>query len=83
MASFFRLRHWFPEVPNPEIWLALVLAYSPILFAAARDQWKCGKVHPVWLIIAPALLIEQTIEVMFFDQGIQRALGQWLFGVLT
>lgn len=46
-AAFFRLRHWLPEVPNPEIWLALVLAYSPILVAAVRDHWRYGRVHPV------------------------------------
>jgi hypothetical protein len=77
--AFFRLRHWLPAVPDPEIWLALALAYSPILIAAARDRWKFGKVHPVWLVVAPVLVAEQSIEVLFFDRGIQRAFGQWLF----
>jgi uncharacterized membrane protein YozB (DUF420 family) len=81
--AFFRLRHWLPTIPQPEIWLALVLAYSPILLAAARDQWRWGKIHPVWLFIAPALVMEQSIEVASFDQGIQRAFGQWLFAVLS
>jgi uncharacterized membrane protein YozB (DUF420 family) len=81
--AFFRLRHWFPAVPEPEIWLALVLAYSPIIMAAARDRWIYGKVHPVWLIIAPVLVFEQSIEVASFDRGFQRALGQWLYAFLT
>jgi uncharacterized membrane protein YozB (DUF420 family) len=81
--AFFRLRHWLPIVPQPEISLALLLAYSPILIAAARDHWRYGKVHPVWLFIAPALVIEQSIEVASFDQGIQREFGQWLFAVLA
>lgn len=81
--AFFRLRHWLPAIPDPEIWLALVLAYSPILIAAARDRWKFGKVHPVWLIVAPVLVAEQTMEVVFFDRGIHRAFGQWLFAQLA
>ncbi len=79
--AFFRLRHWLPEVPNPEIWLALVCAYLPIVIAAVRDKAKYGKVHPVWLFVAPALLVEQSFEVAFFDQGLQRDLGQWLYSL--
>ena len=79
--AFFRLRHWLPTVPDPEIWLALVLAYAPILIAAVRDQWRCGKIHPVWLFIAPALVIEQSLEVASFDRGLQRDLGQWLYSL--
>ena len=81
--AFFRLRHWLPAVPNPEIWFALVLAYAPILLAAIRDQSRCGKVHPVWLLIAPALVFEQSLEIAFFDEGVQRAFGQWLYGLLA
>ena len=81
--AFFRLRHWFSAVPDPEIWFALVLAYLPVLVAALRDRVKFGKVHPVWLFVAPALVLEQSLEVAFFDQGPQRAFGQWLFGRLA
>jgi hypothetical protein len=81
--AFFRLRHWFPAVPNPEIWFALVLAYSPILLAAIRDRSRCGKAHPVWLFVALPLVLEQSLEVAFFDQGIQRAFGQWFYALLA
>ena len=81
--AIFRLRHWLPSIPNPEIWLALVLAYSPILLAAGRDHAKYGKIHPVWLFVSPVLVLEQSLEVMFFDQGIQRSFGQWLFAILA
>lgn len=81
--AFFRLRHWFPDVPNPDIWFALVLAYSPILVAAIRDKLRYGAVHPVWFVVAPAMVFEQVLEVMFFDRGIQRAFGQWLFTLLV
>lgn len=81
--AFFRLCHWFPAVPNPDIWFGLVLAYSPILVAAWRDKLRYGAVHKVRHFIAPALVFEQVLEVMFFDRGIQRAFGQWRFSILV
>jgi hypothetical protein len=81
--AFFRLRHLFPAVPNPDVWFALVLAYSPILVAAVRDGRRYGKIHPVWLFVGPALVIEQSVEFAFFDQGVLRYVGEWLFMLLT
>lgn len=59
------------------------MAYSPILVAALRDQWRYGKIHPVWLFIGPALVFEQSLEFVFFDQGLMRTIGKWLYAVLT
>jgi hypothetical protein len=81
--AFFRLRHLLPSVPNPDIWFALVLAYMPILIAAARDQQRYGKIHPVWLIVGPALIVEQSVEFALFDQGALRHFGQGLYALLT
>lgn len=81
--AFFRLRHLLPSVPDPEIWLALVLAYSPIFVAAVRDQWRYGRIHPVWLFVGPALVLEQSLEVAFFDQGAHRWLGEWLYALFS
>jgi hypothetical protein len=81
--AFFRLRHLFPMIPNPEITLALVAAYAPILIAAFRDYRRFGAIHPVWLFVAPVLFIEQSLEVAFFDQGPHRSFGAALFKLLT
>lgn len=81
--AFFRLRHYLPTIPDPEIWFALVLAYSPVLVAAIRDQRCYRSIHPVWLFVAPALIIEQSMESAFFDRGPMRHLGQWLYAILT
>lgn len=80
--AFFRLRHLLPAVPYPEVSFAFVMAYSPILVAALRDRWRYGKIHRVWLVVGPALVIEQAIEFVFFDQGLQRGFGQWIYGLL-
>jgi hypothetical protein len=81
--AFFRLRHLLPAVPNPDIWFALVLAYLPIAVAALRDRRRCGKIHPVWLFVAPALIVEQSVEFALFDQGPMRRFGQWVYALLA
>lgn len=81
--AFFRLRHLLPAVPNPEVWLGLVLAYSPILVAALRDRARYGRIHPVWLYVGPALVIEQSLEFVYFDQGLLRRFGEWVYALLT
>lgn len=81
--AFFRLRHLFPAVPHPDVWFALVMAYSPILIAALRDRRRYGRIHPVWLFVGPALVIEQSVEFAFFDQGLLRLIGQWIYAHLT
>jgi hypothetical protein len=80
--AFFRLRHFLPMVPNPEVWFALVAAYLPIAVAALRDRFRFGQIHPVWLFVGPALFIEQSLEFMFFDHGVLRDFGTWLFALL-
>lgn len=80
--AFFRLRHLLPMVPQPDIWLALVAPYSLILIAGLRDWLRHGRVHPVWLIVGPLLVLEQSLELVFFDQGPLRAFGQALHRLL-
>lgn len=81
--AFFRLRHLLPMVPKPDISFAIVLAYLPILIAALRDRRRFGKVHPVWLWIGPALVIEQSVEFALFDHPALRPFGQWLYALLA
>ena len=80
--AFFRLRHLAPIIPQPDISLAFVAAYSPIVVAAVRDHRRYGRIHPVWLFVGSALVVEQSLEFALFDQGPLRALGEWLFSVL-
>lgn len=80
--AFFRLRHLLPMIPQPDIWLALVAPYSLVLLAGLRDWLRHGRLHPVWLFVGPLLVIEQSLEVVFFDQGPLRAWGQLLYRLL-
>lgn len=81
--AFFRFRHILPAMPRPDILLALLLANSPILVAAIRDKLRFGQVHPAWKWIGTGVFIEQILEFLAFETGLNRAPGAWLYGLLT
>ena len=80
--AWFRFRHYFPDVPRPEIWFALVAADSLIVLAALRDQVVLGRVHWVWLYLGPLVIAEQALEVMTFDSPPWRVMAQAVYDLL-
>ena len=64
--AWFRWRHFLPEMPRPDIWLAVVLSDLPIAVAALRDRFRFGAVHPAYLVAGLALVAEQSAEVLLF-----------------
>lgn len=80
--AWFRFRHWFPNVPSPEVWFAFVLAYVWIGVAALRDHRVRGAVHPVLAWGGTLLVLEQGFEVLAFDSTWWRATAQALYGWL-
>ncbi len=81
--AWFRLRHYFPDVPRPDIWFAVVAADSLIVVAALRDKLVLGRVHPVWLILGPLVVLEHVFEVVMFDTPLWRAAAQAVFDFLN
>lgn len=79
--AWFRLRHYFPDVPRPDIIFAVVLADSLIVVAALRDLIVRKAIHPVWLTCGTALIAEQIAEVVMFDSPNWRSFARFLFGV--
>lgn len=77
--AWFRLRHYFPEVPRPDIWFAIVLAYVWILIAMVRDRMTRGAVHPVLAWGGLAVIAEQAFEVVAFDSPWWRVIAQALY----
>jgi len=79
--AWFRFRHYFPTVPRPDIWFALVLADSLIIIAWIWDKVRNGKIHPVLLYIGLFIILEQSFEVIAFDSPTWRSVAKWLYGV--
>lgn len=80
--AWFRWRHWFPAVPRPDVWFALVMPYLWIGVAALRDRVTRAAVHPVLLYGGVAVVLEQSLEVVAFDSPPWRAAAQLLYGWL-
>ncbi len=80
--AWFRFRHYFPSVPNPEIWFAIVLADSLIVFAWIWEKVANGKIHPTLLYVGSLVIAEHTFEALAFDSTPWRAVANQLYAVL-
>ncbi len=80
--AWFRFRHYFPSVPRPEIWFALVLADSLIVISWMWDKLKNGTIHPVLKYVGSFITLEQTFEVIAFDKPPWRAIAKWMYALL-
>ena len=78
--AFFRLRHYFPNVPRPDFWFAFVLPNMVVLIAMLRDKLSLGRVHPVYWTVGIAVVLENFAELMLFDSAGWRVLAHWLAG---
>lgn len=81
--AWFRFRHIFPYVPNPEIWFAIVLADSLIFISLAWDKIANGKVNPTLLYTGLFIIIEHAVEAYMFNTTIWSELANRLYGLLT
>ena len=81
--AWFRFRHYFPSVPRPDIWFALILPYSLIIIAWIWDKLKNGSVHPILKYIGLLIIFEQTFEMAAFDSLIWRQLAKWSYNLLS
>lgn len=80
--AWFRFRHFFPGVPRPDLWFGVVLADSMILLAMLRDRLALERVHPVYLWVGTALIVETATEALLFDSAGWRVVAGWVWGVL-
>jgi hypothetical protein len=73
--AFFRFRHYFPTVPRPDVWFALVLPQLLVLLAMLHDRLRLGHVHRVYLTVGLAFMAEAALETWLFDGPAWRVLA--------
>lgn len=81
--AWFRLRHWMPDLPDPQLWLGVVAADSLIFVAMVRDRIILGRVHPVWLYVGLPIFCEQTLEALLYDRPLWRRVSAGLYEALS
>lgn len=79
--AWFRFRHYFPAVPRPDIWFAVVLADSLIIVAWVVEWLRYKKIHPVLLFGGLGIMVEHALEVTFFDSGPWRIVAKAIYGL--
>ncbi len=79
--AWFRFRHFFPEIPRPDIWFGVVLADSLIIITWIWDKVNNGKVHHVLLYFGIAIILEQSFEVIMFDSPLWRLTGKFIYNI--
>jgi hypothetical protein len=58
-----------------------VLADSLIIISWIWDKVKNGSIHPVLTYMGLFIIIEQTFEVIAFDQPAWRAFAKWIYNL--
>lgn len=77
--AFFRLRHYFPGAPRPDIWFGFVLGQVvPVTLAMIHDKVTLGRMHPVYRTVGVIFIAEAAAEVVFFDGAGWRVVAHWL-----
>jgi hypothetical protein len=80
--AWFRFRHYFPAVPRPDIWFALVLADLFIVIAIVWELVYYKKVHPVLLYVGLFIIAEHVLEVVNFDSPYWRTMAAFVYSVV-
>lgn len=80
--AWFRFRHYFPTIPRPDIWFAIVLADSLIIVAWIWDKVKNGKIHPALLFWGLFVILEQSFEVYVYDSEVWRSIAKGIYSIL-
>jgi hypothetical protein len=75
--AWLRLRHLFPQVPNPFIVFSL-LADSMLLIVIARDLAVIKRIHPVYIWAGGAMILVHLIELVAITSGPWLRLSRWL-----
>jgi len=81
--AWFRLRHYFPSFPRPDIWFAVVLPYIFIVISWVWDLKTNGRLHPVLGWVGGFVIAEQSFETIVFDSPAWRSLAKGIFGLLA
>ena len=81
--AWFRFRHYFPSIPRPDIWFAVVLADSLIVISCIWDKVTNGKVHPVFKYVGLFIISEHVFEVVYFDSPPWRIVAKFTYNFLN
>jgi hypothetical protein len=81
--AWFRWRHVLPWVPNPDLWLGVVLADSLIVVAWLHDRFTRGHIQPVLLNVGVLLILLHLAEVSIIGHPLWVRTGVRVYDALA
>lgn len=81
--AWFRFRHYFPSVPRPDIWFAVVLADSLIIISCIWDKLVNGKIHFVFKYVGIFIITEHIFEILTFDNETWRVIAKSFYNLFS
>ena len=81
--AFFRLRHYFPSVPRPDLVFGVVASQLVVVAAMAADRLRHGRVHPVYLWVGIPFIAEAFAETLLFDSAGWRVVARAVVGLFV
>lgn len=78
--AFFRFRHYFPGISNPELIFGVLLPNSMTVLVMLWEKLTTGAVSRVYLYAGTAIFAESFAENYFFDSPGWRIVAHWLAG---
>lgn len=81
--AWFRWRHFLPWLPNPDLWLGVVLADSLIVVAWLHDRFTRGHIQPVLLNVGVLLILEHLWEVSIIGHPLWVKTGVRVYDALA
>jgi len=81
--AWFRFRHYFPSVPRPDIWFAVVLSDSLIVISCVWDKMVNGRIHPVFKYAGGFVIAEHIFEVLYFDSPGWRIAAHYIYDLFS
>ncbi len=81
--AWFRFRNYFPSVPRPELWFAVVLADIFIVISCIWDKIRNGRIHPVFKYVGLFIIMEHIFEVICFDSPGWRIVAKNIYDILS
>ena len=78
--AFFRFRHYFPGISNPELIFGVLVPNCMTLIVIAWEKLTAGAVNRVYIYCGAALFLENIAEFYFFDSPGWRIIAHSLAG---
>lgn len=79
--AWARWRHYFPGIPNGDLWFGLVVPYAFIVGAWIWEKISYGKIHKIILRVGSLIILEGLLSSFYIEWNFAIRFIKWLYEV--